>query len=81
MSALRARDDDPLFAVRIKRGLVTHWGDVPLRTVEMADKLCAYIRQATGEVGEVERVVYHRVACDAAVPGPGAGGAVEGETP
>lgn len=46
--------DTPRFAVRIGRGLVTHWRDAPLTTWDMANQLRQAIQDYTGEVGEVE---------------------------
>lgn len=49
----------PLFVVRIARGLVTHWGDEPLLTVEQAQECRKAILDHTGEDGQIERVSFH----------------------
>ncbi len=52
-----AAAESPRFAVRISRGLVTYWQDVPLTTWELADECREAILKFTGERGEVEEVL------------------------
>ena len=52
-----ASDTEPKFAVRISRGLVTHWLDHPLRTYEEAQEARRAILDYTGELGEIEEVL------------------------
>ncbi len=48
----------PEFAVRISRGLVTHWIDGPLTTWEQADECRKAILDYLNEDGEIEKVVF-----------------------
>jgi len=47
----------PRFGVRIERGIVTYWQDVPLTTWELADACRQAIEKFTGERGEIEEVL------------------------
>ena len=47
----------PKFAVRITRGLVTHWNNEPLLTWEQADECRQRIEELQHESGTVERVL------------------------
>lgn len=47
----------PKFAVRISRGLVTHWLDHPLTTWEQANEARKAILDYMGEEGEIEEVL------------------------
>lgn len=48
---------EPRFAVRISRGLVTHWNNEPLMTWEQADECRQRIAELQHEDGEVEQVL------------------------
>lgn len=52
-----ASREKPKFAVRISRGLVTHWNNEPLLTWEQANECRQRIEELQHEVGSVEKVI------------------------